>query len=428
MPIFRRDFERLFLSLMLTAPLGCSDGANAEGSPEGTYPAFPIDAPQIVRADAGAVMTAPTVRLITFAGDPLQADIAKLVEQVRTPAYWTATTAEYGVGPLSIGAPIVVDEVAPRNADGATVETWLTGKFDGTHADFGTPDEQTIYLVVYPAPTTLKSGLTYACGFHYGASIGGMHVHYAAVTECARTEGREAQVNALASSISHELIESASDPDPELPAHGYLGFDPDHAAWQYYWSFQLNVPPDDLEIADLCESDIATFPGSATTASSAWSNAAIRAGHDPCVPRPDLPYFNAMPVLHDDVEFDRPLLMGRTKGVNVPVGESRTIEVDLFSDRQVLSPWFVVAEEPFEASKRVQLDGGELDDADDASPVAFEANPEVAYSWDRSTGLNGDKLHLTITRLRSASEGSTVVLLISQLGEDENYWPFVVGQ
>ena len=69
----------------------------------------------------------------------------------------------------------------------------------------------------------------------------------------------------------------------------------------------------------------------------------MRGGHDPCVPRTTTaPYFNAMPVLPDDIDF----AVGAettvsTKGVSVPVGQSRTVELDLYSDGDTGGPFNV---------------------------------------------------------------------------------------
>lgn len=420
MPIFRRDFHISFLAAVVTFSLGCGDGASEAGTPVETYPAFLPDAPQVIRGDAGGVLTAPTVRLIAFAGDPLQAEIAGLLERVRNPPYWMATTHEYGVGPLSIGAPIVVDEAVPASLDSSQIEPWLTGKLDGTHADFGTPDERTIYLVVYPAPTTLTNESQPACGFHGHLLIPHVvprppsSINYAAVSDCTPMMGQEAQIDAIGHTISHELIETATDPDFATPqTSGYGQVDSEHVAWQYFYDGLLGSPPTGIEICDLCDTQIGP-----PELEYAWSNAAIRAGRNPC--GPTRPYFNAMPVLPDDVGFGRPSLpVVHTKGVIVPVGESRTIDVDLYSDREMAVPWKVSAA-TFET---LSLDVG-------ADASGFELVPrwDVDFSFDRTSGSNGATLHLTIRRVRPSPYGSAVVVLESNSTDEIQYWPFIVGQ
>ena len=71
-----------------------------------------------------------------------------------------------------------------------------------------------------------------------------------------------------------------------------------------------------------------------------WSNAHAAAGNDPCQPADmTTPYFNSMPVFNDMVASHGIM----TKGIVVPVGQSKPLEVDLFSDAPTNTPWKLTA-------------------------------------------------------------------------------------
>ena len=133
-----------------------------------------------------------------------------------------------------------------------------------------------------------------------------------------------------------------------------------------------------------------------------WSNKAAAAGHDPCVPTAaGEVYFNATPVLPDAVTLGGGGQKLTMQGVTIPVGEERTIEVELFSDAKTNGPWKVEA-----------LDANQL----------FGGKPTMSFKLDRNSGENGEKLHLTIKALAKGQYGASVFFLSSQLGNRQNFW------
>jgi hypothetical protein len=74
---------------------------------------------------------------------------------------------------------------------------------------------------------------------------------------------------------------------------------------------------------------------------------------------------------------------GTTRGIQVPIGQSVTVEVVLYSDAPS-ADWNVTA---IDVAQRYN-----------------QQPPELSFSFDKTTGNNGDKLMLTITRLRAASQ------------------------
>jgi hypothetical protein len=204
-------------------------------------------------------------------------------------------------------------------------------------------------------------------------------------------------IDALTLGESHELIEAATDPF----GGGYY-VDSDHYA---ILPFAASG-----EIGDLCEfSEVwlkpADFPYAVTRA---WSNAAAQAGHAPCVPaQVAVPYFNAAPVLSDDVAFRYAGIDLTTKGVNIPVGGSKTVEIDLYSEAATSGPWTVTARDA--ASLR-------------------QKPATLAFMFDRRSGRNGDKLHLTIRVLAQDPDYDAEPFLVaSMLGSTIHYTFGVVG-
>jgi hypothetical protein len=141
--------------------------------------------------------------------------------------------------------------------------------------------------------------------------------------------------------------------------------------------------------------DYATIPtGARYAVQKSWSNAAARAGGDPCVPAaPSPPYFNSMPAL---AVIPYGSLGYKTHGVQIPVGTSRTIDLDLFSAGVVASNWNVAAYsyEDF-----------------------FGGTPSLSFSLDRIAGHNGDVIRLTITALRTnGTFGVDPFIIVSSIG------------
>jgi hypothetical protein len=133
------------------------------------------------------------------------------------------------------------------------------------------------------------------------------------------------------------------------------------------------------------------------------------------VPAPsDRAYFNAAPVLDDDVSIGGTLhWTGTTKGVHIPAGQSRTIEVDLFSTGPTSGPWHVEA-----------TDWGTDPDVCGSSSCGA---PDLQLALDQNMGGNGDKLNLTITALRAGAHGGSRFLLKSRLAGYTTYWVGYVG-
>jgi hypothetical protein len=382
------------------------------GTPSTTYPA-PHGPPPQVESGGGAVLKAPRVVPVYFANDDaaLVTQDKDFVNKVGATSYWAATTTEYGVGPLTATPSVDLAETAPTSIDDAAIQTWLAAKLNANDPAFPAPDANTVYSLHYPAGTTITEASggqpATSCvdfgGYHNNiqldAAHGSMDVAYVVVPHCANFGGLKG-IDSITATESHELIEAATDPFPtSTPAYGQT----DEA--HLYWLFVLGGG----EVGDLCAQNADAFTKFAElpyTVQRTWSNKAALAGHDPCVPKlPGSVYFNAVPVLSDTIALN----VGgtaRMKGVKIPVGGSKTIDVDLFSDGDTKGTWNV------EARDFATLSGG---------------TANLKLTLDRNSGQNGEKLHLTIEVVKASQYKAESFLLLSSQGARQNMWVGLVG-
>ena len=373
-----------------------------------TYPAFKPSVPQVVTG-GGPVVASPKLVPVFFPNDSYQAQLTDFVAKLGATKWWADTTSEYFVGP-AVGQPaVVLTEAAPSSIADSDIQTWLAGKLNGTDPVWPAPDANTIYVLHYPASTTItqaSGGQTaQSCrdfgGYHNNVALDASHssqnVAYAVVPRCG-SFGNLHGIDAVTGAESHEIVESATDPHP-MADTAYGQVDNNHL----YWEFALGGG----ETGDMC----AQFPGVFTkfteldyAVQRSWSNKAAAAGKDPCVPElPGEVYFNASPLLKDNINISG---LGSVKGVKIPVGGSGVVELDLFSEADTGGPWNV------EVKDFAQLMGGAA---------------TMAFSLDRDSGQNGEKLHLTIDVLTKNQYGVGIFLVISSLGQHQNWWVGLVG-
>lgn len=349
----------------------------------------------------GPVLATPKVLPIGYASDPLKADVQTFLGQLGPSAYWTSIAAEYGVG-----APVVQDWLdlgaePPAKVSETALIQQLAVALDAPGSGLGPADPGTVYLFVIPDGTNLRrpgaSADSGCCvdfdGYHSETGIGGVTVPYAVVCECpAETSPDRDLASQVMSSIAHELIEAATDPFPDGEASAFITNAAADAAWTAVTGG---------EVADMCENNedvLIRPPGIDYLVPRSWSNAAALLGEDPCVPAPtDGPYFNSMPILGDTVAVtDVYGAKWQAKGVQIPVGESRSIDVALYSMGPTSEPWQV------EAIDVSSFNGG---------------TKRLSFAWDKNTGSNGDTLHLSITVLSKAKQVSgTLFMIQSRLG------------
>ncbi len=376
------------LLALATIVLGCGDNLHpAAEAPDAAPPdtgfseASHADPPQVV-SGGGPILATPKIIPVFFASDSAaQPTIEAFLGQLADSPYWHAVVGEYGVGALTI-APSIVSTDAPPTTDTA-LETWLEAQTDGTHQGWPTPDASTLYTIFLPPGVVLTQGGSKSCvafgGYHSETQNGTV---YALIPRC--TSPSQGPLDPTTGATSHELVEATTDPHP-FTAPAFTRMDPNHYIW--------NRTPG-AELGDMCEYVQTAFQPllGSFVVQRTWSNASAAAGHDPCVPVLDTPYLGAAPNFTETLMLPTRTGTLTTQGVTVNAGTSKTIEVDLFSDA------------PSDAYSVEAIDAGEIT----GSTVS------LAFQWDRTSGQNGDKLNLMVTRTKSltTSRGSEFVIRV----------------
>lgn len=372
------------------------DEPSVDAGPEAApYPAIAPFAVQVPNA-GGEVVGHARVVPVFFPGQPDSAALTDFFTKYLGSSVWEQATTQYGVGAATAASAVQPTDALPSSMSTDDLNAWLTSELDGTHAVWGPTDPATVassvYVLFVPPSTTLLAPGNDASdgyapslcggrpwdptGWHWqttptsapGTTGGaGPPIVYAVVGACP-TPG-VAPLDGLTGTLSHELVEVTTDP-LFLTAPAYWTVDQAHAFW-----VELTGGG---ELADLCVQEQTPFirpPEIGYLVQRTWSNAAASAGHAPCIPAIAAAYF--------DVQADAPdwLLdpyVGEVvKGVAIPAGQSRTIDVRLFSDAPTAA-WQVRAIDP---------------SASQGGP------PLLDLSLDHGSGQNGDVLHLTIRPL-----------------------------
>ena len=387
-----------------TPPDATPDAGNVADASDAAAPAPPL-APQVVSA-GGPVLKTPRIVLATFGAEELTPQLETFAKGIGATTYWRAVTSEYGVGPAAYARTVNVAEAAPTTIAQQAIETWLVGQLDGTHPEWGTPDASAIYTIVYPKGTTVTVQGVDACAsspaWHGEVRVkgAGISVPYAVITRCDPFLGLDG-IDFVTAGLSHEWLEAATNPFyASNPAfNGAAGEDSD-------WIIATGG-----ELGDMCATTPSVyfkpddFP---FTVQRSWSNASAAAGHDPCVPLRAEPYFSAVPAVLEKVATGGAIDNDKSRGVVVPAGGSRTVDITLFSDGPTKGPWTVKAV--------------------DYAP-RFGAAKDLSFAWSKSEGSAGETLQLTITRVKKddALGGAGLFQIVSTLGARQSIWVVAVG-
>jgi hypothetical protein len=416
---------------------GAADGGT-EGSSGATYPAFAVDYPQIDKNN-GTVLGSPVIVTVTWPGDSNASTWEAFGDAIGASSYWSATTSEYGVGAATSGPsnhvrmaqPLpstlsytdlqnyVIATLGAAESDGG-VGTGEAGSSDAGPSEAGASEagapnprwptptlgtngrSQTIYSLFIPSSTAVTdpgTGQSFCVegglGYHDDVTAGGVDVAYSVTLECASLTPA-----ALEETAAHEYVEAATNPYPESTAAiGYVGFDANHLAWDLYTGFND-------ELADACQNwqdayyqESGSFP---YWVQRSWSNAAAKAGHDPCVPSPAGAYhgMTLLPASESGVSVNLTAIGGAkttTMGFAAALNQPLTFQVGFFSDASA-PPWTIAYD--FPAQTRLFSTSG--------TPVG---NGKGTVSIDKTDGQNGDQANVTVTVTERGPAGFHVMAI-----------------
>ena len=357
--------------------------------------------PTIINA-GGAVVTAPKVLPILLSSEPDSADVTKLFDELASSSAWATETSEYGVGKLTVLAPVTFDPGASPISD-QTLRSTIQANTYGASPAWGVADPSTIYFFVIPPGTTvtndaLVSSCTSFDGYHSDVTSGSATVAYAVAVACDGFYGTK--ITALQQrtiAIVRQLVDAVTNPFPDVkPA--WFQTDPNDMIWSWVTGG---------EAGDMC---LEFAPGFMVPSDMsymllpAWSNASAEKGGNPCLPAslPE-PFFDSVPLLSDTVKLAGSFV---TKGVHIPLGTSKSIPVELYSVAPTSGPWTI-------------------------SPIDYETlignAPVLTLSLDKTSGMNGDEVNLTITPNKADDnlKGEAFLLLSTRSGETNVSMGFV---
>jgi hypothetical protein len=406
-----------------------------EAQAEAGYPAFkPTDVPQV--ADAGGpVMATPKVVPIFYAADDSTtvASVEDFVTKLHGSAYWSSFATEYGVGDITMLAPVTLTATLPSTYDDSQIQADLAQRLNSGDPALPTPDANTIYAFFFPPNVTITTGggappgdggtadagdggfgggVQSSCGNGFGGYhdnitlTNSMDVSYAVIPRCA-TYGGLSGLDAITGPASHEIAEAVTDPFPSTnPAYSTVD------TLHFYWSRIIGGG----EVGDMCEDNQGSFvkfpPQLPYTVQRIWSNKAALAGTDPCVPEPaGMTYYNTLPVMPDILTVTSRGGTINPKGVEIPVGASKTIELDLFSMAPTSGKWTV-----------------RLIDSSSTGSTYLSPTFQECPGMSTCTGQNGDKLHVTIKVLAAARRNYEPFFIESKMSAGVyNLWAGIVG-
>jgi hypothetical protein len=299
--------------------------------------------PRAFATDKTAVLAHPVIVPITYTNDPDIADINAFYGAYGASTAWSDEVAEYGVGAMTQGTPQDMG-LKPTSATQKDLIDLMTKNLTGPTPAWGPADPNTIYAFFIPDGTTFTGAgsccVTYD-GFHNDVMVGSVDVAYSVNCSCPGEATFLGITNFQQESVtmSHEAVEAATDPHYSH-VRGWTGTDDAHAAWSF-----TTVG----ELGDLCEyadTKIWTPNSSGYFVQRTWSNAAVKAGHDPCVGDPTEPYYQTVPLDPDSgfVSFRSQLdTAGGTrwaaKGTRIAVGASGTISLRVLADDNTAGPF-----------------------------------------------------------------------------------------
>lgn len=399
-------FASVPISLLALSGCGSHPAGRDHGAASTDYPATHA-APPDVGFYGGPIQDAPVFYAVTVAGDPLESQITDFVSRAGGSAWWSAAVGSYGVGAGTFGGTVHIPS-PPSTITGDQLKGIVNGMLDGTHPEFGTPSLNADYIVFLPDGVTISDPNGTSC-VDYGAYHGSLYVSggpydgaevtYSAVPRC---NFGLPSIDDLTIATSHEMAEAATDPSVEDGRLAWYGF-ADDGAWNVLFAG---------EVGDMCDYAPDPFIRPAELGylvQRVWSRSAAAAGHDPCQPASDV-YFEAAPLLTDTVAI--PSFGANAPAIRIPVGGSKTIELDLFSDSDT---------------------GGEFTvSAEDGAPL-YGLPANLSFTLDRDHGVNGEKVWLTV---HVDSEGqysafgipnAEFFYLRAKRGATEQLWPVMVS-
>jgi hypothetical protein len=216
----------------------------------------------------GVVLSAVELTTIDYAGYELDQDIQDYATWIVGSDWFATVGHDYGVGLGTHVQHYTINSPAPSSLTGSDIDALLESLL-GVDGGLPPPNENSLYLIYFPASTTITGGGT-SCvdygGYHTEDVAGSYDVPYGVIPTCSSD---------LSVVVSHEIAESVTDP--------FVGSRP---AYRFMNPGDAFTYVSQGEVGDLCQGLIGTYDGN-HAAQRIWSNEAAAAGlGSPCAPVP----------------------------------------------------------------------------------------------------------------------------------------------
>jgi hypothetical protein len=405
--------RRLFSSVLFAFAVACGSSSSSSDAPAlpppdpppaddaGPPPPPDAGAPALLsrlpeaQSLGGPVIKNPLIVPVVWTSDPLAADIDTWLAAWDKTTYWGDMVAEYGIAKPKLAAAIHISDAVAASITSTDIREWLAQNIDGGNPAFPKTDENTFFMLVYPPGTTISLMGRTSCkeyhGFHDETQIAsGARVSYAVISRCdSIPEAPVTGIQYVAAVASHEVLEGLADPLPFSNA-AYAAVDPDHQGW---------YDGTGGEIGDLCALQGNAFFQPADfpyTVQKIWSNAAAKAGKDPCIPeKSSEPWFIAAAEITKAEN-------AKYAGLKIPVGTERKVPLDVYSDGPLSGPMTLKAAE-------------------------IVSTGHLTFTFDKTTASPGDKVMLTIKAEAAGAGGSDDFVIAATVGSRRNLWFGIVA-
>jgi hypothetical protein len=390
------------------------------GAPSSVYPAFTPEMPTI-HAVGGPTLTAPAIVPITWAGDPLQAQINQFVGNLGASSYWQSFAPAYGIQPPTSTPAQITDAYPPYYTDGQ-IEDMLTQKLMASPPQLPAPTAGSLYVFFLPdnvlvRPQSGGHNGNFGCDPYHAMTIipGRPTVPFVVIPRCNDGSSSFNGIDLVSMRATDAMVGAIENPNPLSLG---LEVDADH----YMWAYLFGTDPTGLCSPTQNPQDgVPLFPADFPFwVQRQWSNTASSAIHQPCQPgaAADGPFFAAVPIAKAPVfvNLDPPNSDNvSTLGVDIPLNMCRVIEVDLTSDAPLGTPMTV----------------GAFESGDLYTPCTGSmcARPKLVlqFQWDRQQGYNGEKLHLTVAKNGESPSGYDAFYIQASYNGKVRRWPVVLG-
>jgi hypothetical protein len=310
----------------------------------------------VISYNASATVVAnPILIPVFFPSSPDQAATVSYLQELATSAQWN-TLAQYGIGNATVGTPIYLSADPAASVTTAQIEAFVISS-DTTWTPHPTGSE--IYILYYPTSTTTITDLN--GGSYHTSTTQATPVPYAVIPY---------QSLSADAYLQFETMEAASDP----LGTGYNVTNQGYIQW-------LSLGRG-TGLADMCTSTDSYYASAlGQNIRSIWSNSNLAASLAPCFePAGATQMFGGFPVMPttytDPYVIPNPAASNLDSAVEIAPGASVTVPVKLFSYGALPAVITVTA-------AQTNLNAGQTNLA--------------IFSFDKTTGTNGDIVNLTIT-------------------------------